>query len=73
MVEEDNYNLDEELNLEQMQELSTASGDDDDGGGQRLTGNIKSSNSRRRKQQPVKMADKPDEYDYDSSDEEVCD
>ncbi|XP_056008764.1 ribosome biogenesis protein bop1-A-like [Ostrea edulis] len=70
VVEEDNYNLDEELNLEQMQELSTASGDDDDDGGQRLTGNIKSSNSRRRKQQPVKMADKPDEYDYDSSDEE---
>jgi hypothetical protein len=54
-----------------MQELSTASNDDDDDNEQRFTSNVKSSNRQRRKQLPVKMADKPDEYDYDSSDEEV--
>ncbi|XP_061197281.1 ribosome biogenesis protein bop1-A-like [Saccostrea echinata] len=72
--DDDNGNSDDdfekgiELSSEQMKELSTAS--DDESGDQKYTGNVKSSNRRQLKQQPVKMADRPDEYDYDSSDEE---
>lgn len=62
-----------ELSTEQRKELSTASDDElNEINDQRYTGNVKSQNRKQRKQITVKTADRPDEYDYDSSDEEVC-
>lgn len=62
-----------ELSTEQRKELSTASDDElNEINDQRYTGNVKSQNRKQRKQMTVKTADRPDEYDYDSSDEEVC-
>lgn len=60
-----------ELSTEQRKELSTASDDElNEINDQRYTGNVKSQNRKQRKQITVKTADRPDEYDYDSSDEE---
>lgn len=62
-----------EKKLEQRKELSTASDDElNEINDQRYTGTVKSQNRKQRKQVTVKTADRPDEYDYDSSDEEVC-
>lgn len=75
--DDDDVTLDDksglELSTEQRKELSTASDDElNEINDQRYTGNVKSQNRKQRKQITVKTADRPDEYDYDSSDEEVC-
>lgn len=52
-----------------MNELSV--GSDDEVNKQEFTRTVQSSNRRKQRPPGVKVADKPDEYDYDSSDEEV--
>ena len=72
--DEDDDSQDEEkgitLSTEQMNELSV--GSDDEANKQEFTRTVQSSNRRKQRPPGVKVADKPDEYDYDSSDEEVC-
>ncbi|XP_022342098.2 ribosome biogenesis protein bop1-A-like [Crassostrea virginica] len=70
--DEDDGSQDEEkgitLSTEQMNELSV--GSDDEVNKQEFTRTVQSSNRRKQRPPGVKVADKPDEYDYDSSDEE---